>query len=308
MAMVKGTYEHEFILELPMIPDITYLILNYNPYGEKQAEEVLLQTVDSFYSRKSKNLTSKVYLLDQGSVVSHKNFLIGLQSKYKFSLLLSHKNMGLAGAINFIVSSSKSPVIGLITSDVIITTGMDEDLYNKVQIPEVYQVVPLTDKSDLIYQTVSPPEEYGSDDIVLPDKEEDEYIRCIGVEFNVMFWRKAIFDKIGFYDERWMAGYENIDFSLRCFLDGGCTAISNNSFIWHFHKMTYKNKSREDSYRGLTGDEGRSYAKKLWNTKWPDLTHFIDIYKPLDDKNIWDFPTLYEKFNRNTYLPYAQRY
>ena len=282
------------------------MILNYNPYGDQQAEEVLLQTVDSFYSRKSKNLTSQVYLLDQGSVVSHKNFLIGLQSKYKFSLLLSQNNTGLAGAINFIVSSSKSPVVGLITSDVIITTGMDEDLYNKVQIQEIYQAVPLTDKSDLIYQTVNLPEEYGSDNGVVQDR--NEYIRCIGVEFNVMFWRRSIFGNVGFYDERWMAGYENIDFSLRCFLDGGCTAVSNNSFIWHFHKMTHKNKSREDSYRGLTGDGGRRYARQLWDTKWPNLNSFIDIYKPLMDKDIRDFPTLYEMFNRNIYLPYGQRY
>jgi len=287
-----------------MIPDITYLILNYNPYGDSQAEGILKQTIDSFYARKSKSLSADVYLLDQGTTDTHRSFIIE-QQKYKLNLILFRKNIGIAGAINFIVSSSKSPVIGLITSDIIFTTGIDEDLYNKVQIPEVYQAVPLTDKSDLIYQTMLPEEEYGSDNVKTPGK-PGEYIRCIGSELNVMFWRKSIFDRVGFYDERWKAGYENIDFSMRCFLDGGCTAVSKNSFVWHFHKMTHKNKANERSYEGYTEvKDWQAYARRLWDDKWPMLNKFIDIYKLLEEKDIGDFPDLYETFHENIFLPYA---
>ncbi len=44
-----------------MIPDISYLILNYNPEGESQAAEILEKTMDAFYERKSKNLSSEVF-------------------------------------------------------------------------------------------------------------------------------------------------------------------------------------------------------------------------------------------------------
>lgn len=54
-----------------MIPDISYLILNYNPEGEKNAVNILGDTIETFYERKSKHLSCDVFLLDQGSVKSH---------------------------------------------------------------------------------------------------------------------------------------------------------------------------------------------------------------------------------------------
>lgn len=121
-----------------------------------------------------------------------------------------------------------------------------------------------------------------------------------------MFWRRSIFDKIGFFDERWKACYENNDFSLRCFLDGGCTALSMNSFVWHHHKVTEKNKSREISYDGYIDNAWQSKIKKLWDDKWPNINSYINIYKPLKNKDIGNYPTMYEKFKRNIYLSYEQ--
>lgn len=281
-----------------MIPDITYLILNYNPAGEAIAEKVLGDTIDAFYQRKSKSLTSTVYFLDQGTTPGHLNYILSKKNQYGFSLISLRRNIGIGNAINFIASVSKSFVIGLITSDVIPTTGMDEDLYSKLlNYPEISQVLPLSDKSDLLYQTEEIQDGYGAD--AVGSIKKDEYIRCIGAEFNVMFWRRSIFDRIGFFDGRWRAGYENIDYSLRCFLDGGCTAISKNSYVWHYHKMTHKNKSNVLSYQDCTSLDWRTYAKQLWTNKWPDLTSYIDIYKPLGGKTITHYPLLYARFHHN---------
>lgn len=286
-----------------MISDITYLILDYNPEGESVAENVLGSTLASFYSRKSKSLSSTVYFLDQGTNSSHLKYILSQKAQYEFSLISMEKNIGIGNAINLIASISKSPVIGLITSDVVLTTGMDEDLYSKLlNNPEISQVLPLSDKSDLLYQTKAVPEEYGADFVKLPKKEG--YIRCIGAEFNVMFWRRSIFDKIGFFDGRWMAGYENIDYSLRCFLAWGCTAISMNSYVWHYHKMTHKNKANLLSYKDCTQMDWQVYARKLWDTKWPDLSSYIDIYKPLDPTTVDDFTSLYSRFKHNIYRSY----
>lgn len=218
-----------------MIPDITYLILNYNPSGEIVAQDVLGVTIDSFYARKSKRIACDVFLLDQGANAAHRQWLVEQQNRYGFSSMLLNGNIGISGAINRVARFSRSPVVALITSDVIVTTGMDEDLFEKVQIPEVYQATPFTDKSDVGYQVWQPKEEFGSDNLDLgPLKKKGEsffgklftdncanYLRCIGCELNVMFWRRSVFDKIGYFDERWKACYENNDFSLRCFLDGG---------------------------------------------------------------------------------------
>ena len=228
-----------------MIPDIAYLILNYNPAGEASATEILGTVLDAFYMRKSRHLTCDVYLLDQGAPESHRRWLVNKQSQYGFSTIFLNRNIGISRAINFFVRTCKAPVVGLITSDVLITTGVDEDLFNKVQVPEVYQVTSFTDKSDLDYQIWQPGEEFGADNVDLTglnrkegsfvgklfNQENKGYLRYIGVEFNIMFWRRVVFDEIGYFDERWKACYENSDFSLRCFLAGGFTALSMESFV-----------------------------------------------------------------------------
>ncbi len=302
-----------------MIPDIAYLILNYNPDGEAKATDVLNDTIDNLYQRKSDHLKCDVFLLDQGSTSNHRSWLIAKQNQLGFSTILLNRNIGISRAINLFVRTCKSPVVGLITSDVVITTGMDEDLYEKVQIPEVYQATPFTDKSDIDYQTWLPSEPYGSDHIDLGhlraaktsfleplfNGKSKNYLRCIGVELNVMFWRTSIFEKVGYFDEQWKASYENNDFSLRCFLDGGCTCISMDSFVWHYHKVTEKNKSKDRSHAGYL-DNWPLETRKIWDRKWPQLDSYINVYKPLRNKSVADFPKFYEKFKDNIGLPYVQ--
>lgn len=294
-----------------MVPDISYLILNYNPTCNLYARNVLEQTLDAFFSRKSKHLSYDVLLLDQGSTIECRKWLLEKQNRYNFSLIALNRNIGISKAINFFVNICKSPIIGLITSDVIITSGMDEDLYNKLQPEEVYQVIPFTDKSDLEYQIWKPREAFGSDNLDLrglQEKKEDSlcYLRCIGAELNVVFWKTEIFDKIGYFDERWKAGHENNDFFLRCFMAGGCTAISFDSFVWHHHKVVEKTEARETRYDGYMEGDWVKKTREMWNEKWPSICSYIDIYKILEDKTINDYPELYEKFKHNIYLPYKQ--
>ena len=303
-----------------MIPDISYLILNYNPEGESQAAEILEKTMDAFYERKSKNLSSEVFLLDQGSVPSHRAWLLEKQARYQFSLILLDRNIGISGAINRMARTCKSPVLGLITSDVIITSGMDEDLYGKVQIEEIYQATPFTDKSDLEYQCWQPSEPFGADHVRLESLQKEKsslldsllarspksYLRVVASELNVMFWRREIFEKIGYFDERWKACYENNDFSLRCFMAGGCTAVSMDSFVWHYHKVTEKSKAREKSFEGYLDGCWSKHVRQLWDEKWPRLDSYIKIYDPLKNKTIADYPKLLKQFAHNIHLSYEQ--
>lgn len=303
-----------------MIPDISYLILNYNPEGHPDATQVLEATIDTFYARRSKKLSCDVVLMDQGSVPSHQRWLKEKRDQYSFSLVLLNHNIGISGAINRFVRTSKSPVIGLITSDVLITSGMDEDLFSKAQIDEVFQVTPFTDKSDLDYQVWRPAESFGSDHLDLSALKKEKaslgdrllgrsvkpYLRVLASELNVMFWRREIFDKIGFFDERWKACYENNDFSLRCFLAGGCTAVSLESFVWHYHKMTEKSQARDKCYEGYIDKNWPQEIRRLWDEKWPQLDSSIKMYDPLKNKTIDDYPKLYKKFSHNIHLPGEQ--
>jgi len=303
-----------------MIPDISYLILNYNPEGEPQAAAILEATLDAFYERKSKKLVSDVFLLDQGSVPSHRSWLLEKQARHQFSTILLNRNIGISGAINLFVHLSRSPVLALITSDVLITSGMDEDLFDKVQIGDIFQATPFTDKSDLDYQVWIPSESFGADHIdleplrrqktMLLDKilgrQVPSYVRVVASELNVMFWRREIFDKVGYFDERWKACYENNDFSLRCFLAGGCTAVSLDSFVWHYHKVTEKNNAREKTYEGYIDDCWSQEIRRLWDEKWPKLDSYIKIYDPLKNRTIADYPKLLKQFAHNVHLPYEQ--
>jgi hypothetical protein len=45
----------------------------------------------------------------------------------------------------------------------------------------------------------------------------------------------------------------------------------------------------------------------MWDDKWPGLNKYIDIYKPLHDRNITHYPKLYELFKENVYLPFEQQ-
>lgn len=303
-----------------MIPDISYLILNFNPEGEKNAEEILATTIDTFYQRKSRHLKCDVFLLDQGSVQRHQKFILEKQAQHQFSTIFLNRNIGISSAVNLFARMNRSPVLGLITSDVIITSGMDEDLFNKVQLDDIYQATPFTDKSDVSYQQWLPKESFGSDHVDLTELREKKtslfdkltarqaktYIRVVGAELNVIFWRREIFDKVGYFDERWKACYENNDFSLRCFLAGGCTAISMESFVWHHQKVTIKSKAQEKTYEGYIDSCWPQEIRRLWDEKWPGLDSLIKIYDPLKNKTIADYPKLSKKFTHNIHLPYEQ--
>ena len=86
-------------------------------------------------------------------------------------------------------------MLGLITSDVLITSGMDEDLFNKVQIEEIYQATPFTDKSDVDYQKWLPKESFGSDYVNLTElrKQKTSFLDSLLGQQNV--FRKPSPDK-----------------------------------------------------------------------------------------------------------------
>jgi len=292
-----------------MTPDISYLILYYNPDNHSQATDALTHCVTSFYERKNLSLASEVYFIDQGGDDAHRVPIENLRRKYNFSTLYLERNVGISRGINLFARIARAPVLCLITSDAIFTDGLDDDLLHKVtRNKEIYQVCPLSDKSEIPYQQFVPREAFGSRTIDLSSLARG-YIRCIVAELTISCWRREVFERIGYFDERWRSCYENLDFALRAFIDGGCIAVSRDSFAWHYHAMTIKTKARDKSYEGyIPMKEGFDHGMltPLWHNKWPDLKHNIDIYNLLGTKTVGDFQGLRETFSYNIYLPLVQ--
>ena len=87
---------------------------------------------------------------------------------------------------------------------------------------------------------------------------------------------------------------------------GGCTAVSLDSFVWHYHKVTEKSRAREKTYAGYIDDCWPQEIRRLWDEKWPDLDSYIKIYDPLKNKTITDYPKLLKQFAHNIHLPFEE--
>ena len=174
----------------------------------------------------------------------------------------------------------------------------------------IVHATPLTQKSEIPYQKIIVSEEFGFDVVKLPKTMD---VSCIAFELTVNFWNRKIFDEIGFFDERWKACYENLDFALRCFIQGGENIISGSSFVWHRHGTCYHNGLLNHAYDGYMDNEmphglDHNLLGGLWRKKWPGLDTIMDVYQPYmsgdeaEDKRI----ALYKAFPGKIYLPYRQ--
>ena len=296
--------------------DISYIVLSYNPKDDAKTAELLEQVVDALMARKSKTLKADVTILDNGSGYAHKVTIEELKYKHHVNVWYMDKNLGIARAINLFARSCRAKVIGLITCDAIVTTGMDEDLFEKLMSSkEVYQVVPVAHDSQLTYQQFLDvgDKKFGDDNVDLTPL-GGGVTRCIGIEYVVTFWKRRVFDSIGYLDERWKAQFECNDFSLRCFLDGGVSVVSNESFAWHYNHLSMKTDSWIHSHDGYlydatrrpTQDEVTKLQLRWWHQKWPLVDSIIDKHSDLGDKTIEDFPEFKARFDRNRHLQYIQ--
>lgn len=292
-----------------MIPDITYFILDYNPSHRDQEFRWLKDCLMSVYHNTDSSLNKMVYVVSQGAGSDHEESVTRLSRFFGFNVLCMRENVGISRGVNHCVQMSRSPVVALVTSDTFLTKGMDMDLWCKIMTDNnIVHATPLTQKSDIPYQQLSVQEEFGSDIVILPGACD---IPCIAYELTVNFWSKKIFDDIGFFDERWKACYENLDFALRCFMWGGENIVSGSSFVWHRHGTCYHNGLLDHAYDGYMDNEmpnglDHTVLRRLWDSKWPSLNSIIDVYQPIGSVSEIQRRSLLDKFRDNIYLPYRQ--
>lgn len=81
------------------------------------------------------------------------------------------------------------------------------------------------------------------------------------------FWavRRAVLQVVGPLDERWLYGYENMDFALRAYLAGAQSAVVQNTFVFH-RRLLYRLLGSMEVGEAQTslGLDGQA----LWLLKW----------------------------------------
>jgi GT2 family glycosyltransferase len=112
-------------------------------------------------------------------------------------------------------------------------------------------------------------------------------------------WHREIFSLIGCWDERWIACYENLDYSLRMFMDEMSAAITHKAVCHHEHGTTYHNGSLAYAYGGSFD---HAPLRRLWNEKWPglDWNMMYDLSQYTDENR----QRLWERYRNNIRLYY----
>ncbi|MCV0439785.1 MAG: glycosyltransferase [Hydrogenophaga sp.] len=214
--------------------------------------------MESLHANRNDSITSEVYVIDQGNWYSdYKNRLANLSMGYGFNFISLDHNQGIAGGINLAARLNRSPYLCMVTSDTTFTPELDTVLLGELEAhPDIHQITPAVDKGDVPYQ-------------VQGYTDDTDPIRCIAQELTIQCWKRQVFQLIGYWDERWIACYESLDYPLRMFLSGWCSAaITHKISCHHEHNTTYHNGSLADAYGGKF-DHGP--LRQMWDAKWPGL-------------------------------------
>jgi GT2 family glycosyltransferase len=76
-----------------------------------------------------------------------------------------------------------------------------------------------------------------------------------------MFFVPSVFDRVGYFDERYFVSYEDTDFYVRCIEQGIQPVVTGASVLWH----------REKTTRGEIGSAHEIEAREQFIAKWGGL-------------------------------------
>jgi len=275
--------------------DVTFGILNYNPGNHPLAKQALHECVTSLRENMHAGFASEVYIIDQASEGNVQQAVVqDYCNSYGWRSIMLDRNVGISRGINLLARVSRAEYICLVTSDVQFTKELDLSLIKTLKtFPGVWQVCPASDNSELEHQRRGYRESGLAETLAAQ-------------ELTVQMWPRTTFDRIGYFDERWKACFENMDFALRIFLAGGRVAVSHDAFCPHRHAMSVKSGARNRTYDGYLSmpngfDQNRLH--KMWDKKWPGVSwHSLYQTPPSVDMR----SRMLEVFRHNIYLDYVQ--
>ena len=275
--------------------DITFGILNYNPGNHPLAEAALRRCITSLYLNMDDGFSSEVYIIDQASKDNKQQKIVQEYCNYfGWRSIMLDKNIGISRGINLLAKISRGKYVCLVTSDVEFTRNLDTILIKSLETNhDLWQVCPASDNSELEHQRRG----------YLPT---GLAYTMAAQELTVQMWPRTTFDRIGYFDERWKACFENMDFALRIFLAGGNVAVNHDAYCPHQHAMSVKSGARNhtyDEYIFMEDGFNQEILHQMWNTKWPGLNWSALYQTPPNDIVRKQLASV---FQRNIYLDYVQ--
>lgn len=279
--------------------DVTFGVLNYNPSNSPLAKKALRKCLKSLHDNMSDSLSSEVYVIDQASDGHAQQRIVQNHcNKFGWRSILLDRNVGISRGINILARMARGRYICLVTSDTEFTKGLDTSLIHTLQMnANVWQVCPASNNSELEHQRVG----YQPDSLAYT---------LAAQELTIQMWPRQTFEKVGYFDERWKACFENMDFALRIYLAGGNVAVSHDAYCPHALAMSIKSGARNhtyDNYIHMPNGFNQEILHQMWNKKWPGLRWDALYHPPMT--GVPGFPNraeLLEKYKQNIYLDYIQ--
>ena len=275
--------------------EVSYGILHYNPDGNIQAHQAFVRAVCSLANHA--RLPHEVFVIDQGNGEREALLTQNIADELGFHFVGLKRNVGISRGINLLANMARGRYVSLVTSDVEFTPDLDVNLVKTLETnADVWQICPASDQSDIIYQK--------------HDFQASGIVRTFAQELTIQFWPRDVFRKVGYFDERWKACYENLDYAVRIFMAGGYAAISHDTFCPHDFHMSMRSGARDHAYEGYEGMRSgfdQSVLQQLWEAKWPGLRRYEDLYRLIDMRDLDSRRSLLrQQYPANLYLPYVQ--
>jgi hypothetical protein len=239
-----------------------------------------MKCIDSIFSTNNENYINTIFIIDNNSTDPSIN-KIGNNNKIK--IIHNKINNGFAKACNQGFKLCKSPYVLLLNPDTQLLNNTISDcitFMNRNIETDILGCQLLNDKGKITPSCSRFPTPLGiiSDSLglskVVPsvfkpgiimtnwDHTESKYVDQVMGAF--MFIRKSIFDKIGFFDERFFVYYEEVDFSKRLSQFGGKSFFNADIKAIHIGQGT---TSTIKGFRLFLNLRSRiQYAKKHFNS------------------------------------------
>jgi N-acetylglucosaminyl-diphospho-decaprenol L-rhamnosyltransferase len=227
--------------------DIVIPVLNQLHYTKQCLRDLFANTGSKF----------NIIVVNNGSTDGTAEYL---ESINFLTTINNDTNRGVAAAWNQGVKAGKSDRVVILNNDVLLPKGWLEGLLAYTEETGTDIVSPGMRGRACDYDF----ENYAADFMKAMSKTFRKG-EAHGVCFMV---RRAVFEKIGYFDENFRIGqYEDADFFLRAKLAGFTMAITGRSFIHHYGSVTQNALGNDKTTRPYEA-ENRAYFRQKWRIVW----------------------------------------
>lgn len=226
---------------LSFLKGITVVIPNYN------GRELLDSCLDSL--DRKENYFDEIIVVDNGSRDGSKELI---ERKYpEVRTICLHENQGFSKAVNIGIKNARFDKVFILNNDTTVIPNclkfLVEDLNKK---PELCAVVPKVllpnGKIDSVGSFINElGQAFHRREKVAEDKQLEEIFLITGA---AVLCRKRVFEEVGFFEEKFFAYGEDVDWSFRAQLKGCKFFCDHRAIIYHRHKATSLKRPHQLEY------------------------------------------------------------